>query len=109
MNNLRPDGHEQGAFLGLTIQHLVTIQTLIQVLVNLLPVQYQKSGSSPFETHCIIMSIFIGAVCVYFLALMEIFRPNPNASYHHAARLICYVSGILACTCLVMILFPTFG
>ncbi|XP_042956475.1 uncharacterized protein LOC122292286 [Carya illinoinensis] len=102
--------------LNLSIKFLLPIQILIQVLVNLLQVRYQNSSSSPFETHKIIMSFFIGTICVYFLALMELSRPIPNANapnanaiYHDVAWLICYISGVLACTCIVLIIFPAFG
>ncbi|KAB1211759.1 hypothetical protein CJ030_MR6G025632 [Morella rubra] len=97
------------AFVGFSAPFLATVQFLIQVLVNILQVEYQSSSTSPFETHGTTMSLFIATVCLHVMALMEITKAAPYTSYLPTARLICSISGVLASTLLVLILFPPFG
>ncbi|KAG6720247.1 uncharacterized protein LOC122305719 isoform X3 [Carya illinoinensis] len=78
--NLRLEGDQAGVFSGFSIKFLATIQPLIQVLGNLLQLKCQNSDTAPFQTHGTIMSLVIAAVCVYFVAFMEITRPVRNTS-----------------------------
>ncbi|KAG7985896.1 hypothetical protein I3843_03G050700 [Carya illinoinensis] len=107
--NLRLEGDQAGVFSGFSIKFLATIQPLIQVLGNLLQLKCQNSDTAPFQTHGTIMSLVIAAVCVYFVAFMEITRPVRNTRYLLAARILCGISGVLTSILLALILFPPVG
>jgi hypothetical protein len=65
-------------------------------------------AASPFDTRGTTMSSFILVlvVQVYAKYLLERIQPIPNTRYFHITKLVCQISGIIACGLLLSILLP---
>jgi hypothetical protein len=80
------------------------------VFIGLVQVKYQNTQSSPFDTHGLIMLLFILVLVakVYTKYLLEMSQPIANTSYFPITKFVCQISGVLACGLLLSILLPPF-
>jgi hypothetical protein len=100
---------EQGR-IGFSANFQAGVPILIQVLIGLIQVKYQNTQASPFDTHGTTMSFFILVLVanVYAKYLLEITQPIPNTSYFSVTKLVCQVSGVVACGLLLSFVLPPF-
>lgn len=79
------------------------IDKLIDVQIKFLPLMY--SSDSPLAVaYVIIMVLFIPILFLY-IAAVEVITHVPNTRYRHVIVPIIYVSGVLTCVVLLLILF----
>ncbi|XWS07637.1 hypothetical protein CRYUN_Cryun41cG0006600 [Craigia yunnanensis] len=77
-----------------------------------MPLKFQSMNiAAPFETHSVVMSIFVITTLVYAVAcVIEAKLQTGNNSYHGVIiSKICLLSGSLATVLLVLIIFPALG
>ncbi|XVF48901.1 hypothetical protein PTKIN_Ptkin03bG0225500 [Pterospermum kingtungense] len=89
-----------------------TIGSLIIVLLTLLQVKYGNKDASPFETHRLIMTLFIVAMLTYALTAVAAIKFQTWFTNHSLILLlnqICIAFGFLACDLLLLILAPLLG
>ena len=88
------------------------IGSLIIVLLALLPLKC-GNNESPFETHGLVMMLFIVTVFIHALVAVATITVEAARFTNHSLvpvlKLICFGFGVVACDLLLLILAPSFG
>ncbi|XWS23726.1 hypothetical protein CRYUN_Cryun28dG0040000 [Craigia yunnanensis] len=70
---------------------------------------YQNDDKSPFQTHGLVMKIFIISVCIYTSLAVAVVIPCTSYSYLAVLNRLGLVLGAFVCDFLLLMLFPPFG